>query len=55
MENDLRASRKNAFEVTKEVTRLHGLHMKDAMGFNIRKGSFEKEITELKSNASDNS
>ncbi|EHA8588520.1 hypothetical protein COCNU_scaffold005638G000010 [Cocos nucifera] len=55
MEDDLQASRKNTSEVTKEVTRLHGLHMKDAVSFNIWKDSFEKKIIKLKRNASDKS
>ncbi|EHA8588103.1 hypothetical protein COCNU_scaffold004112G000080 [Cocos nucifera] len=55
MEDDLRTSRKNASKATREITCLHGLHMKDAVSFSIRKGSFEKEIIKLKRNASDKS
>ena len=55
VEADLQFSRKNASKATREITRLHGLHIKDAVSFSIQKGSFEKEITELKRNSSDKS
>ena len=52
MEDSLQASWKNALEVTKEVTRLQNLHMKDSADFGIRKDIFERELTELKKNVS---
>ncbi|KAG1362643.1 hypothetical protein COCNU_10G008620 [Cocos nucifera] len=55
MEDDLRALQKNASEVMKEVTHLRGLHMKEVVSFSIQKGSFKKEVTKLKKNASDKS
>ena len=39
--------------MTKEVTHLRDLHMKEAVSFSIRKGSYEKEITKLKRNIDD--
>ncbi|EHA8587318.1 hypothetical protein COCNU_scaffold001878G000020 [Cocos nucifera] len=53
VEADLESSQKNASRTTKEITYLYDLHMKDAVSFSIWKGSFEKEIAELKRNASD--
>ncbi|KAG1327776.1 hypothetical protein COCNU_01G017100 [Cocos nucifera] len=53
--DDLQTSWKNASEVTKEVTLLRNLHMKNSVSFSIRKGSFERKISKLKKNASDKS
>ncbi|EHA8586371.1 hypothetical protein COCNU_scaffold000249G000020 [Cocos nucifera] len=55
MEDDLQALRENASEVTKEVTYLQNVHMKDSASFAIQKRIFKKEISELKKSASDKS
>ena len=53
MEDDLQAPQRNASGATNEVTCLQNLYMKDSGSFSIRKDNFEKEIAELKKNASD--
>ena len=53
VEADLQASRKNASEVTKEVTRLRSLHMNDSTSFSIWKENFKKKLDKLRKNASD--
>ncbi|EHA8587929.1 hypothetical protein COCNU_scaffold003611G000010 [Cocos nucifera] len=55
VEADLQSSHNDASKAIREITCLHDLHMKDAASFSIRKGSFKKEIAELKKNASDKS
>ncbi|EHA8586531.1 hypothetical protein COCNU_scaffold000483G000010 [Cocos nucifera] len=52
MEEGLQSSQKKTSKVTKEVTRLQNLHMKDSADFDIQKGIFKKELAELKKNAS---